>query len=48
MEERRYIEAYSAALLLGVFSVLIVFLADWLKHSHEKKRLVLFVDDGNP
>jgi sulfate/thiosulfate transport system permease protein len=47
MEERRYIEAYSAALLLGVFSVLIVFLADWLKHSHEKKRLVLSVDDGN-
>lgn len=48
MEERRYIEAYSAALLLGAFSVLIVFLADWLKHSHENKRLVLSVDDGNP
>jgi sulfate transport system permease protein len=48
MEERRYIEAYSAALLLGAFSVVIVFLADWLKHSHEKKRLVLSVDDGNP
>jgi len=48
MEERRYIEAYSAALLLGGFSVLIVFLADWLKHSYEKKKLVLSVDDGNP
>jgi sulfate/thiosulfate transport system permease protein len=48
MEERRYIEAYSAALLLGGFSVLIVFLADWLKHAHEKKRLVLSLDDGNP
>jgi sulfate/thiosulfate transport system permease protein len=48
MEERRYIEAYSAALLLGAFSVLIVFLADWLKHSHEKKRQVLSVGDGNP
>jgi sulfate/thiosulfate transport system permease protein len=48
MEERRYIEAYSAALLLGAFSVLIVFVADWLKHSHEKKRLVLSVDGGNP
>jgi sulfate transport system permease protein len=48
MEERRYIEAYSAALLLGAFSVLIVFIADWLKRSHEKKKLVLSVVDGNP
>ncbi|MBW6467289.1 MAG: sulfate ABC transporter permease subunit [Brevefilum sp.] len=48
MEERRYIEAYSAALLLGAFSVLIVFVADWLKRSHEKKRLVLSVDGGKP
>jgi sulfate/thiosulfate transport system permease protein len=48
MEERRYIEAYSAALLLGAFSVLIVFVADWLKRSHEKKKLVLSVVDGNP
>jgi sulfate/thiosulfate transport system permease protein len=39
MEERRYIEAYSAALLLGAFSVLIVFIADWLKQLHEKKKL---------
>lgn len=45
MEERRYIEAYSAALLLGAFSVLIVFIADWLKQSHEKKKLEVTIND---
>ena len=38
MEERRYVEAYSAALLLGVFSVLIVFIADWLRGSQENRK----------
>jgi len=47
MEERRFIEAYSAALLLGVFSVVIVFVADWLKRTHEKKRMMVSLDDFN-
>ena len=38
MEERRFIEAYSAALLLGIFSVLIVLISDWLKSSLENKK----------
>lgn len=46
MEERRFIEAYSAALLLGVFSVLIVFIADWLRRDHEKKKLIVSLDNG--
>jgi len=41
MEERRFIEAYSAALLLGIFSVLIVLASDWLKRSLEKKKLTV-------
>jgi sulfate/thiosulfate transport system permease protein len=45
MEERRYVEAYSAALLLGAFSVLIVFLADWLKRAHEHKKTYVSLDD---
>jgi ABC-type Fe3+ transport system permease subunit len=44
MEERRYVEAYSAALLLGAFSVVIVFIADWLKRAHENKRLIVSLD----
>ncbi|MFU8826637.1 MAG: ABC transporter permease subunit, partial [Brevefilum sp.] len=47
MEERRFIEAYSAALLLGVFSVVIVLIADWLKRAHEKKRMMVSLDDFN-
>lgn len=31
LDERRYIEAYTASIFLGSFSVLIVFLADWFK-----------------
>jgi len=45
MEERRYIEAYSAALLLGLFSVLIVFIADGLRRAHEKKKLIVSLDN---
>ncbi len=45
MEERRYVEAYSAALLLGAFSVLIVYFADWLKQAHEKKKMFASLDD---
>lgn len=44
MEERRYIEAYSAALLLGLFSVVIVFIADWLKRRHENKKQMVSLD----
>ena len=44
MEERRYTEAYSAALLLGAFSVLIVFVADWLKRAQEKKKHEISLD----
>ena len=47
MEERRFIEAYSAALLLGVFSVVIVLIADWLKRAHENKRTMVSLDDFN-
>lgn len=48
MEERRYVEAYSAALLLGAFSVLIVFLADWLKRTHETRNKSVSLDDIQP
>jgi hypothetical protein len=48
MEERRFIEAYSAALLLGVFSVVIVLIADWLKRPHENKRTRVSLDDFEP
>jgi len=48
MEERRFIEAYSAALLLGVFSVVIVLIADWLKRAHENKRTMVSLDDNQP
>ena len=37
LEERRYIDAYTASILLGVFSVLIVFLADGFKRSTREK-----------
>jgi len=46
LEERRYIEAYSAALLLGLFSVVIVSVAECLKRSHEKKKRVASLDDS--
>jgi sulfate transport system permease protein len=32
LEERQYVEAYTAAILLGVVSILIVSFADWLRH----------------
>lgn len=32
LEERQYVEAYTAAILLGLGSVLIVSLADWVRH----------------
>ena len=38
LDERRYIEAYTASIILGSFSVLIVSLADMLKRLQEKKR----------
>ena len=38
LEERRFIEAYTASLFLGSFSVLIVYLADWLKRIQDKKK----------
>lgn len=37
LEERRFIEAYSAAIVLGSFSVVIVSLADALKRRQERK-----------
>jgi len=36
LEERHYVEAYSSAIMLGTFSVLIVLAADWLKRTQEK------------
>lgn len=36
LEERRNIDAYTASLLLGSFSVLIVYLADWFRRSRKK------------
>jgi len=33
LEERQYVAAYSASILLGLFSVLIVSLADWSRHQ---------------
>jgi len=38
LEERRYIDAYTASILLGFFSVLIVSLADWFKRSAKRER----------
>jgi sulfate transport system permease protein len=32
LEERHYVEAYTAAILLGIGSVFIVSLADWIRH----------------
>ena len=32
LEERQYVEAYTAAILLGIGSVFIVSLADWIRH----------------
>lgn len=45
LEERRFIDAYSASLLLGAFSVLIVFIADWVKQTHKKKKLTDSLED---
>ena len=33
LEERQYVEAYTAAILLGLFSILIVSFADWMRHK---------------
>jgi sulfate/thiosulfate transport system permease protein len=38
LEERRSVEAYTAAILLGAFSVSIVLLADWLKRRQRKSK----------
>lgn len=35
LEERQYVEAYTAAILLGLGSVLIVSLADWIRHRSQ-------------
>lgn len=35
LDERQYVEAYTAALLLGLCSIVIVTLADWSKHRKE-------------
>lgn len=35
LEERQFIDAYTASIILGAFSVLIVSFADWLKHPVE-------------
>lgn len=35
LEERQYVEAYTAAILLGLGSVLIVSLADWVRHRSQ-------------
>ncbi len=32
LEERQYVEAYTAAILLGIGSILIVSIADWVRH----------------
>ena len=36
LEERQYVEAYTAAILLGLGSVLIVSLADWLRRRSQR------------
>lgn len=36
LEERQYVEAYTAAILLGLGSVLIVSFADWIRHRSER------------
>jgi hypothetical protein len=38
LDERHFIEAYSAAILLGSFSVLIVLIADEVKRREEKRK----------
>ena len=35
LDERQYVEAYTAAILLGLFSISIVYIADWLRHRSE-------------
>jgi sulfate transport system permease protein len=35
LEERQYVEAYTAAILLGLGSILIVSLADWIRHRSQ-------------
>jgi len=39
LDERYYVEAYSAAIMLGSFSVMIVLIADWVKRREERQRL---------
>jgi sulfate transport system permease protein len=46
IEERRHIEAYSAALLLGLFSVTIVFFADWIKRLQLSKKRISLLEDS--
>jgi sulfate transport system permease protein len=36
LEERQYVEAYTAAILLGLGSVFIVSLADWIRHRSQR------------
>jgi sulfate transport system permease protein len=44
LEERQYTEAYTAAILLGSFSVMIVFMADWLKRTQEKRKAMRLLE----
>lgn len=46
LEERQYTEAYTAAILLGSFSVLIVYVADWLKRTQEKRKAINALNVG--
>ena len=38
LDERHFVEAYSAAITLGLFSVMIVLIADGVKHREEKRK----------
>ena len=46
LEERQYTEAYTAAILLGSFSVLIVYVADWLKRTQQKRKAINALNVG--
>ena len=37
LEERQYVGAYSAALLIGLCTVILVAVADWLRHRSMSK-----------
>jgi sulfate transport system permease protein len=46
LEERRLIEAYSASILLGSFSVIIVYLADALKRHQMTRNALGVIEDS--